>query len=134
MVTKTATTKTETPTTDVDPWDALIQNAQVEQKSRADRRPPVEVPAKILEFATKLAATGQVATVPVRDASHFAEVKAVFQSAADKLDKSATCREIADTSTGDDGAEIKRVTGMRLTIGKRRGAKGKDTAPPAPAA
>jgi hypothetical protein len=106
-------------------WSSLLETATVEDKSA--KRPGVDVPSEVLDFARALQASGKVATINVRDQKHFDEVKLVFQSAADKLDNaSAIVRPVKEEFTvDDDGEEVtgSRIVGAKISMGIRRGAK-----------
>lgn len=119
-------------------WDALIAAATTEDKSVAAKRAVVPVPPPVLALVKNAREKGQRINLPYVAAT-YSELCDVFYSAGDMLEPKASV-SIARTKVVDGKVVVLKardtdegVTGVRISIGDRRGQKDKPADKPAEA-
>jgi hypothetical protein len=117
------------------PWAELLSAATVVDRNLDKHRPGIEVPPEVLVFTQTLLNSKNAAYLPVANAQDYKLKKAVFQAAADKTTPVSSATVVpANKDKKALGKDLNDVAFLRVTVGERRGSKGRRTpATPAPA-
>lgn len=109
-------------TTPADPFAALLETAEVEEKRVSVDRSAIVVPAEWIARVEAAYENSERVTLKVTDKYTYENVANVLRAAGDKSTKNITVTCKAKyTGEGDDAV----LVGLTFTVGNRRGAKPK---------